>query len=248
MKQPRLDSLLAPHGLGVESGYALDLRANQRVGLSGQGGMRYSRPYPLWLTARPASKSPLVRDLNSVLLPWASPVAVTEPADSASVQRLLRTTRFGGRITGTTSIRPQRNWKTAVDSLRQQTMAVAYAPAAGGGGSSAPGDSAAAGPGRIVLVGDADFATNRFARGGSGNLDFFRNAVDWLAREEALIEIRGGDRSPPRLVFESDVTRSVVRWANVAGVPLVFVVFGGWRLLRRRRLEGQEYAPGERTP
>ncbi len=250
LKQPRLDSLLAPHGLGVASGYALDLRANQRVGLSGQGGMQYSRPYPLWLMSRPASNSSLVRDLSSVLLPWASPVEVTAPADSASVQRLLRTTRFGGRITGTTSIRPQRNWKTAVDSLQRQTMAVAYDPGgeAAGDGSNAPSDSAASGPGRVVLVGDADFATNRFARGGTGNLDFFRNTVDWLAREEELIEIRGGDRSPPRLVFESDVTRSVVRWANVAGVPLLFVVFGGWRLLRRRRLQRREYSGGEREP
>lgn len=252
MRQIPLDSLLAPHGLAVEAGYALDLRANQRVGLSGQGGMRYSRPYPLWLMARPASTSPLVRDLNSVLLPWASPVKVTAAADSGSVRRLLRTTRFGARITGTTSIRPQRNWKSAVDSLRHQTVAVSYDPGADGGGSddaeAVPADSSSGAPGRVILVGDSDFATNRFARGDAGNLDFFRNAVDWLARQEALIEIRGGDRSPPRLVYESDVTRSVVRWANVAGVPLLFVLFGGWRLLRRRRLQRREYGSSEREP
>ena len=248
MKQPRLDSLLARHGLEVEAGYALDLRANQRVGMSGRGGMRYSRPYPLWLMARPASDSPLVRDLSSVLLPWASPVRVTTPTDSASTRRLLRTTRFGGRITGTTSIRPERDWKTAVDSLRRETMAVAYEPSGGADVPAAASDSAASSPGRMLLVGDADFATNRFARGSTGNLDFFRNAVDWLAREQALIALRGGDRSPPRLVFESDVTRSVVRWANVAGVPLLFVLFGGWRLLRRRRLQRREYDGAERRP
>ncbi|MFB6240368.1 MAG: Gldg family protein [Gemmatimonadota bacterium] len=236
-----MDSLLAEIGVSVVSGYALDMRANQRVGLSGQGGMRYSRPYPLWLMARPASGSRLVRDLSAVMLPWASPVEVAPSADTAAVQPLLETTQYGGRVTGTTSVRPQRNWKAATDSLRRQTLAVAVNPDSVGGEGTAAADST--GPGRLVLVGDSDFATNRFARGG-GNLDFFRNAVDWLAREEALIEIRGGDRSPPRLVFESSVTRSAVRWANLAGVPLLFVLIGGWRLWRRRRVQRRSWEPG----
>lgn len=95
--------------------------------------------------------------------------------------------------------------------------------------------------GRIILVGSADFATDDFLRGSPNNLRFVLNAVDWLAQDEALIAIRSKDRTAPRLLFSSGVVRDAVKYGNLIGVPLLFVLFGILRLARRRRLQSRRY-------
>lgn len=44
--------------------------------------------------------------------------------------------------------------------------------------------------GRIVVAGDSDFASDVYIQQAPGNLDFFLNAVSWLAEEEDLISVR----------------------------------------------------------
>ncbi|MFQ6675297.1 MAG: GldG family protein [Fidelibacterota bacterium] len=44
--------------------------------------------------------------------------------------------------------------------------------------------------GRFVLVGDSDFASDVYVQQAPGNMDFFLNAVSWLAEEEDLISVR----------------------------------------------------------
>jgi ABC-type uncharacterized transport system involved in gliding motility auxiliary subunit len=89
--------------------------------------------------------------------------------------------------------------------------------------------------GRMIAVGDADFAAYQFIQSSPSNFTFLANAIDWLAQDEALIRIRSKDRTPPTLVFESDASRNVLRWGNLVGVPLLFVLFGLYRVTGRRR-------------
>lgn len=234
-----LDSLLQDFGVQVVPGYAFDLRSNASVRMGGRGALPVARPYPLWLMARPASSSRIVRGLTSVLLPWVSPLEVS--ADTAVASSLLQSTRFAGRLTGRTSLRPDQDWRSLADSLRTQTVAVAVRP--GGSASGTSGSSS----GRFIVVGDGDFLTDRFLRSGSDNRTFLQNAVDWLAQREALIDIRSGSRTPPPLVFSSSTTRGLMKYGNLVGVPLLLIGVGGWRLLERRRKQRRSY-PDERTP
>ena len=77
----------------------------------------------------------------------------------------------------------------------------------------------------------------------SENLSFSLNAVDWLAQDEELIAIRSKDRRPPALLFESSALREGVKYANVAGLPLLVAVLGIIRLVRRRRRTREPYRP-----
>jgi ABC-type uncharacterized transport system involved in gliding motility auxiliary subunit len=86
-----------------------------------------------------------------------------------------------------------------------------------------------------VVVGDATFAEGQFMQSNATNLVFLANAIDWLAQDEALIRIRSKNRTPPNLVFQSDVARSFLKWGNLLGVPLLFVLFGVIRITGRRR-------------
>ncbi|NIP58560.1 MAG: hypothetical protein GWM92_09745 [Gemmatimonadetes bacterium] len=101
----------------------------------------------------------------------------------------------------------------------------------GGDGNGADGDAR----GRLVVVGDANFVEQQFGQGSPQNLTFAANAADWLAQDESLIAIRSKDRTPSPLVFTSDLQRVALRWGNLAGVPLLFVLLGLARGVQRRR-------------
>jgi ABC-2 type transport system permease protein len=95
--------------------------------------------------------------------------------------------------------------------------------------------------GRAVVVGDSDFLTDQFLRGLPENLIFGLNAVDWLAQSEALLNIRAKTPTPRPLVFQSSYQMQLVKYLNLAGVPLLFVLMGTIRLLKRRALSRREY-------
>jgi ABC-type uncharacterized transport system involved in gliding motility auxiliary subunit len=87
----------------------------------------------------------------------------------------------------------------------------------------------------VIVVGDATFLEPQFARANPQNVLFAANAVDWLAQDESLIRIRSKTRTPPSLAFTSDWGRNAMKWGNLAGVPLLFVLYGVLRVTGRRR-------------
>jgi len=230
---PVLDGLLADYGVGIPDGMVMDLRSSGRVTLPSSSGLSYVVPYPLWPIVFPASAHAMVEGLNGVLLPWASPVDLSA-ADTSTVTPLLATTEFGQHLTGFHPIDPQSDWSSIASETRPQPVAAAILPRPAG----SAGESAG---GRLVLVGDADFASNRFLRGEAGNILFLTNAVDWLAQDEALIQIRSKLRRSPPLLYATVGMRDAAKYGTLIGVPLLFVLIGALRLARRRRLQTMKY-------
>jgi ABC-type uncharacterized transport system involved in gliding motility auxiliary subunit len=99
------------------------------------------------------------------------------------------------------------------------------------------------GVGRLVIVGNGDFVSDRFAQNSPENAIFVLNAIDWLAQDEALISIRSKDRTPPPLAFSNATLRGVVRYGNIIGVPFLVALFGALRLARRKARTRQPYRP-----
>ena len=87
----------------------------------------------------------------------------------------------------------------------------------------------------MVVVGDAAFVQGQFIQNSPENLTFVANAIDWLAQDESLIRIRSKNRTPPNFRFTSNVGRNVLKWGNLVGIPLLFVLFGIVRVTGRRR-------------
>lgn len=228
---PVLDELLAEYGVRVPEGMVIDHRSSGRVTLS-SSGTAYVVPYPLWPIVVPASGHAMVEGLSGVLLPWASPLDLSA-ADTSTVTPLLATTEFGQHLTGPHPLNPQFDWTSIAADLRPQPMAAAILPRPAGGDE----ETGEGRGGRLVLVGDADFASNRFVGGEPGNILFLTNAVDWLGQDESLIQIRSKLRRAPPLLYASELMRDVAKYGNLIGVPLLFVLIGVWRLARRRRLQ-----------
>lgn len=86
---------------------------------------------------------------------------------------------------------------------------------------------------RLVVVGDADFASNS-ARQFGINADLFQNMMSWLAQEEDLIAIRPKD--PTETKFEITETRSrIINLASIVIAPLLMFGSGIVVWARRRR-------------
>src|SRR5512147_60518 len=86
--------------------------------------------------------------------------------------------------------------------------------------------------GRVVAVGDADFASNSLL-GIQGNQDFFLNAVAWLAEDAELISIRPKEPENQAMFLSRQVQQNVA-WLALAVLPGLFVVLGVATWWRRR--------------
>jgi ABC-type uncharacterized transport system involved in gliding motility auxiliary subunit len=225
------NKVLERFGVAVQNNMVYDLMANQIVPVPSQAG-RVLRQYPFFVRAASTGQSVVNHDIGDVLFTWGSTLDTTH-APTRTMTPLYVTSRASGVASGETTIDPSRDWPQT--DLRPRLLAVQVVA------KKAAGDSGSAG--RVIVIGDDDFAGDRSARGAPENLALALNAVDWLAQDEALISIRAKDRRPPPLVFTSNTTRQAVKYANVVGIPLLVALAGLLRLTRRRRKTREPYRP-----
>ena len=224
------NAVLEPFGVAVRSDLVFDLMANESVSLPTQFG-RLLTAYPLWLRAASAGASVINENLPSAFLPWTSSLD-TARARPGTVTPLLVSSPAGGVSATQTLLDPQQQFPA--DSLAPRLLGVVVNPLAAG-------DSVPL-RGRVVLIGNDDFAADRHARSAPENVALALNAVDWLAQDDALIAIRAKDRRPPALVM-GDGRRNAVRYANVVGIPVLVALAGLLRLVRRRRVMRRSWEP-----
>jgi ABC-type uncharacterized transport system involved in gliding motility auxiliary subunit len=84
-----------------------------------------------------------------------------------------------------------------------------------------------------VVVGDGDFLSNAFL-GSGGNLELGFNMVNWLASDEALLDIPMRSAPDTRLDL-STTTTLIIGGGFLAALPLALLATGVAVWLRRRR-------------
>jgi ABC-type uncharacterized transport system involved in gliding motility auxiliary subunit len=224
-----LEPFLEKEGLRFNSSLVADLASSEQVSLGQRGFFNVISPYPLWPIVRPAGDHITTRSLTSLTLSWAGALV---PTDSAEVTPLWQTTEAGTLRGPGLPILPDQDWDTPEDQLGVETVAVAVDPGAESVGEDGKENGTG---GRMIVVGDASFLDPQFSRANPQNVLFATNAIDWLAQDESLIRIRSKNRTPPALAFTSDASRNVMKWGNLLGIPLLFILFGILRVTGRRR-------------
>ncbi|SVA66547.1 uncharacterized protein METZ01_LOCUS119401, partial [marine metagenome] len=222
-----LEEFLEKRGIRIDEGLVMDYVSNSNISMGPQGLFNVIRPYPLWPIALKGNLHATTRDLNGLSVGWATALSVADSAQD--IEKLWITTEAGGIQPPNSLIMPDALLQPDPDGLQTVTLAVALT----GGNAESSENTAPAG--RIIVVGDMDFLEESFVQVSPDNLIFAENAVDWLAQDEALISIRSKTRTPPPMVFTSDLQKAGLRWGNLIGIPLVVVFFGVMKVTGRRR-------------
>ena len=95
-----------------------------------------------------------------------------------------------------------------------------------------PSEPAEVTSGRIIAVGDSDFASNSLLFA-SGNRDVFLNSINWLVGDEPLANIRPRAQVQ-RFLNPTDTERSFIRWSGYLLLPALMAITGGVVWWRRR--------------
>jgi len=97
------------------------------------------------------------------------------------------------------------------------------------------GQSESAQNGRLVVVGDADFAANQWAAA-PGNNDLFLRLVSWAAKQqegEQLVSIPPRPSNEPNLILTSQ-QQNLVFLSSVVFLPAIVLLLGAIVWYRRR--------------
>ncbi len=87
-------------------------------------------------------------------------------------------------------------------------------------------------PAKIVVIGDSDFATNKYFYS-LGNQDLLLNSVNWLAGDVQLIAIRSKP-VPARLLSVDQREFRWIQFSSIALLPIIVAIFGLIAWWRRR--------------
>jgi len=228
-----LGPLLASYGVNIRPGLVLDAESATIAVARQRGFMRIQEPvrYPFLPQPRTLDPdSPLTRGLSQVVFPFISPVEVTSTAPGVEVAVLVRSSADSWVHEPPYDLNPFRRWTQ--DDVGEQGARNLVVALSGTLPRHFPTEGeAAAQPSRIVVAGGASFIGDQFFS--EGNKALFLNLMDWLVRDDALLAIRTrGLRAAP-LGELSDSTRSLLKYGNVVGVPLLLILFGLLRWARR---------------
>jgi len=235
---PGFAALLAGYGAVVRKDVVID-KVSQLFGGDARIPMVPPDGYD---TLHPITKS----FAYQTVYPLASSLDVREPApEGVTATKLAQTSEMSWGETSEQEFTSGRiTLNEGVDTRGPIVLAAAFEKRAAGAATaeaSAPADApddggaAAAKPAsRLVLFGDADFASNNYFNA-AGNGDLALNAIAWLVEQGELISIRP-KTAVPRIAVLSAGQVFYYFWSIVAVAPIGIAAIGVAIWWRRKRL------------
>lgn len=209
---PSLGALVEPYGLGIARGVVLE----------GDDANHFPGDPAAPILTRYSSANPIVQRMAPTILPVTQGIAIDDARPSGAggltVARLADTSPSSRlRLDDGSSVQGPITVVAAADRSRVE-----------------PGPQGDIVRTRVVVTGDADFATNAFL-GEGANSQLLARAADWLTIEENLVAVSTHLARPRPLELTADRrTYALVLTAGI--VPGLFAVAGGlvWALRRGR--------------
>ncbi len=228
-----LDGLLKDFGVRVRSGLVLDAQCAQINVTEQRGFMRIQRPvrFPyLPMVERLDQDSPLLAGLANIAFPF---VSALEPIEAEGIEStvLVQSSDQSWIEQPPYDLNPLQRWPATITFDGPHPLVVMLSGKTSGGDEAESAGSSW----RILVIGTSSIIQNQFLTDSAQALAL--NLVDWLMQDDAMFEIRSRGVAEPPLEEISDGRRNLIKYGNIIGVPLLFVVFGliRWRLRERRR-------------
>lgn len=209
-----IENLLKDEGFSINETMVLDASSPISTFRSNNG--TFNVQYPYWVEVRPENfdrSTPATSGVNSLLLPWASPLEIGN-----MVKSLVTSSEASWNTSVITDITPNNKPSMpAKDQLKKQVLAAIRTDGA-----------------RMAVVGDADFITDNFVANDQQNLYMLMNLVDYLAQDQSLLTIRSKSVANPPIKLVDDQTKQILRWSNVV-MPIILLSLLAIFISRRRK-------------
>ncbi len=267
VKDKGLLAMLSSYGVTVEPSLVLDKAAltipYQTMGPSGGMQLQLLR-YPEWVAVlqQYANKNnPITARFAGIDLYWPSPLKLN-PVTNVQAETLASSTPDAWLMTKDFVASPDMAmmFTAELDKTKGQKPLVAALtgtfpsyfahkskPTRTGSSQTLPDLPQTPKSSRIIVVGDGNFATSLIQYTHSDrNLDFLVQAADWLGNDGDIIAIHNRAPRTGRLDAISDTavraqTALFAQFLNVVLIPLIVILFGIIRSLRRKA-KGKEEA------
>ena len=228
-----LDSLLEKFGVHIKPGLVLDAQCAQINVTEQRGFMRIQRPvqFPfLPVVEKLDQDSPLLSGLSHISFPFVSPLELI-PHDDIEGTVLVESSEQSWIQEPPFDLNPLQRWPASIAFDGPHPLAVALS----GGGTTDEAEDDAHASWRILVIGTSSIIQNQFMTDSSQALAL--NLVDWLMQDDAMFKIRSRGLTEAPLEEISDGRRNALKYGNILGVPLLFIIFGivRWRMRERRR-------------
>ena len=255
-----LADMLEHYGVRVKNELVLD-RSNANA--SFQSGMyTISVPYPFWVKIAKENfdqQNPIVSQLESIVLPWASPLEIVKDKTTGlQVAELFKSTKYSWTQNNFFDLSPKEQYSPQPNEMKERLMGVALSgkfksffagkkvPAREEEKTTAAqAENKRTNPPetiipesrdtKLIVVGNARFITENFPAEFDGNRIFFLNAIDWFTIGDYLIGIRSRESTDRPLRVISEEAKAALRFINILGVSILVGLFGLSRFYLRRR-------------
>jgi gliding-associated putative ABC transporter substrate-binding component GldG len=244
-------SMLESYGVTVKRSLVLDMSAQTTTvqQQDNRGRMIYRMiRYPFWVNVMAENGNtahPITNRFDGANLFWASPLELRAPSGIEAVP-LFSTTPDAWLQTKDFNVNPDQSWAWTTEqdaTLGSKPVSAAlsgkfkayYAnkdkPAREGSEETLPDLPAMTEDARIIVIGDADFASDDYSQNDRRNMNFLVQAADWISNENDIISIHNRAGGTPRLDKIADPVKraaafNFARSLNVVVIPLLVIAAG----------------------
>jgi len=249
-----LFNLLRSWGIQIKDNLVMDANCGQVQVQRQQGIFRFATPvsYPFFPIINNVNKEHLmVKNLDQMQLIFASEIDTTRINEQQQFEPLLFTSQNSGQVRA-----PNLDIQVASYMNRNLAPMLTESPKVVAGIFSGvfksffadnynfPNAIKETSAAKVLFITDSDFIKDSGGAGLKGNLDFVMNAVDYMASESTLIEIRSRETEFKPLKELSSSTRKIVKWLNILFPSILLIIFGVFHYrkeINRRKILGELY-------
>ena len=256
-----LGKLLEAYGFKIGQEVVVDPQGAAPGVMDVGGGRRALLTSPAFVAAA-TERSPgvsVLEGLRGLIFPFASPVELTGPLANNNVPaggklwKIAASSPLSFKHSGFMMVSPEMKFDPAGKVQKSYAFGYVYQgplksafvtePAASVSTADKQPRSESQKPVRLVVVGDAAFASDewsqlaRFMPVFAAGAQLLYNSIGWTVEDEALIPLRSKTMDSRQLPPVSERKASVIQWLNILGLPVAFCIFGvlRWRIRRSNR-------------
>ncbi len=222
-----LNEWMKEKGWSLGDEYIVDASSGSISVQQNLGGfiMNTQKPFPYFPIISSYTDHPATEGLESVILPFVSPINIQQTDSSIRVTPLAYTSDNSGLSPAPVMVDIDREW--VLDDFGDGPQVVAV---------SAEGPLGGSGNGRMVVVSNGSFAVNgtgqQQQRVSEDNVNLVSNIMDWLSDDTGLINLRTKGITSRPIAQVDDGTRNFYKYGNVLA-PILLIL--GVAFVRRQR-------------